>query len=114
MQKWAPSADPRLGVQVYLGSGSTQISMQWLGSQSDAETQLNNSGLPGVPGLSVSLHFRLSRQCSPLSPHDKQVEPCVASKYFILPLFGLLVLISTPDGCLFYTTRCKMHALLSA
>lgn len=53
VQKWAPTADRRLGVQVLIGFGGANVNIQYEGVQADCQAAIAASGLLDVPGITV-------------------------------------------------------------
>ena len=54
VQKWAPTADKRVNVQMLIGFGAAYVDVQFNGPQTDAEAAVQASGLLNVPGITVN------------------------------------------------------------
>ena len=69
VQKWAPTADRKLNLQILIGFGSANVGIQWNGPQSEAEAALQSSGILSVPGIQAWLAGHLTSaisQCTEL------------------------------------------------
>jgi hypothetical protein len=53
VQRWAPTADRRLGVQILIGFGSASVNIQYEGVQTDAQAAIQASGLLDISGIQV-------------------------------------------------------------
>ena len=51
VQKWAPTADNKLNLQILIGFGSANVGIQWNGPQAEAEAALQSSGILSVPSI---------------------------------------------------------------
>ena len=85
VQRWAPTADRRLNVQILIGFGSGNVDIQWNGPQAEAEAAVQASGLLNIPGLLVGfLAVTKSRiveeafKCMPWLPADRLEGMCKA------------------------------------
>lgn len=64
VQKWAPTADRKLNLQILIGFGSANVGIQWNGPQSEAEAALQSSGILSVPGIQAWLACDLNSAAS--------------------------------------------------
>ena len=54
-QRYFPTADKRMNIDLLFGFGGIGLSIQWFGDMTSANQELQNSGMLSIPGYTVSL-----------------------------------------------------------